>query len=189
MASQKLWFLFFLIVITTFFITPNTNACPECGCWEQWLQLQQRSYLESFSLLPKKEKILTVCDYQLFLTSVQVLPETFELLIYAQNPQTRKPYLKPKNISIYKQTSSGLFPVLNTIDNDVVSEIRYVNPQPASYLVRITLENESGPPLIGETYFILGSPSPNLVYLVTLGGLIIFIFIFVIYSRHRAKSK
>jgi len=177
--------------------------CPECGCWSRWLESQNRSYLDKFALLPRKEKILTVCDYQIFLTSIQVLPDTFELLIYAQNPQTRKPYIKSKNISIYRQISrpnqvsvnssaspqaiTGSLPVLNIKDDNLVSDIRYVNPEPSDYWVRVTLEDESGCALIGETCFVLGSPSPNLVYIVIFGGLIVSILIIVLYLRRKHR--
>lgn len=161
--------------------------CPECACWTQWLQLQQRSYMDSFASLPKKEKIITVCDYQVFLTSVQVLPNTFELLIYAQNPKTNKPYIKPKSIAVYMQTLNNSTPLLNIKDNNVVSEIRYVNPDPGDYWVKVALEDESGCPLTAETCFVLGSPPPNLLYMVPFGGLIISVFILVLYLRRKRK--
>lgn len=170
-----------LVILNSQSILP----CPECGCWARWVQLQQRSYLDGFALLPQKEKILTICDYRVFLTSVQVLPDTFELLIYAQNPKTNKPYIKSKNISIYKQTD--LVPVFNIKDNNLVTEIRYVNPEPADYWLKVGLEDESGCPLTTETCFVLGSPPPNPVYMVIFGGLIISVLIVVLYLRRKRK--
>jgi hypothetical protein len=182
--------IFGLIIVFALTNSAHVYSCPECGCWEQWVRLQKRTYLDKFASLPKKEKIITIGNYQVFLTSIQILPDTFELLIYAQNPRTRKPYLKNKEIAIYKEGIAPdndlvytvyMPPALEIQDNDVVSTIRYINPLPANYTVKIGLEDENTSAINSCTVsLILGVLPPNYTYIIIIGAATILVFIGVL---------
>jgi hypothetical protein len=165
-----------------FFIPLSAVPCPECGCWSQLLVFQKRSYLDIYASFPMKEKVVVSGEYEVFLTAIQIAPESFELLVYAQNPKTRRPYIRPKNITLSRTGEST--PVIQTTDNNMISEIRYIDPAPGSYEATIELEGDFNK-VTASIPFQLGSPKPNIFYLAILSLFVIMAFVLSLIRRYK----
>ncbi|MBI4833618.1 MAG: hypothetical protein HY811_02195 [Planctomycetes bacterium] len=172
-------------IMLILFIPLSAIPCPECGCWSQLLVFQKRSYLDIYASFPMKEKVIISGEYEVFLTAVQIAPESFELLVYAQNPKTRRPYIRSKNITISKTDMPA--PVIQTTDDSMISEMRYIDPAPGSYEATIELEGDFNK-VTATIPFQLGSSKPNIFYLAILSLSVIMAFVLSLIRRHKKTT-
>ena len=179
-GNYRLRFLVSGLILIGVLITPAWS-CPECGCWEPWLISGERAYLKHFDRFPMREKTFNVGEYQVFLSTLRINRDIIDLLVYVHHRSSKKPYTKPKTISLSELNGPA---GLTTVDSHLISRLRYAMPRSPKYRFRITLETNNGS-RSGEIQLPLGGRPPSGTYLIILGGILTAVFAVVFYQRRK----
>lgn len=174
------WFRYYLFAVTLGWLVLSP---PDISAHHANLIDGQRDFLHSH--LPHSNTIVNFKDYIFFLTVIDRAPGTVDILLYLEDT-VKRPVFGKKAVVIESNDNRPVFNGILEPDKTGIFHLRYAYDKPLVARLKVAYHEFGYQQVQWITADIqLGSPAPNMLILVLLGGILLAAIIFVGYRINR----